>query len=457
MQDINAILSWHPDRPTVPEDIAATMSPGIVHPGTWAMTRKDAQLSALIRIASQVARMSSTQQQAMLADPFAFRDFVLGVPSPSGDNAKLGLIHVVFPETFEPIVAAHQKEWIAKRFAEYAGDETDLDRRLLRIREGLSAIYGQGFSYYDVETDPLVNLWWKHPQRWPAFLRWLEEVWTAIDHAERERDFKLVIAEAMRAAREAVVSDDQAWPERMRDALAQRINNLMAWQDRDTFLRWIEGDAKESRQALRALWTDGASASARLDDFAETLKSAGISQMGAALNLGSMLLMAEDETAFPPLKVRALRKLWKLSGWSQEPKGSTVGSLHDRATAFLDEVLRDTATWSRPMNDRLDAQGALWTLATLDRKPSAWAREHWAKFREFQDGALPDDDTEEDSTLPSAVTDPPLETAAVDHIAAAAKDLNVDRTFLDRITTLLDDKGQVVLYGPPRNRQDVPR
>ncbi len=101
------------------------------------------------------------------------------------------------------------------------------------------------------------------------------------------------------------------------------------------------------------------------------------------------------------------------------------------------------------MNDRLDAQGALWTLATLDEKPSAWAEEHWAKFREFQDGALPDDDTEEDSTLPSAVTDPPLETAAVDHIAAAAKDLNVDRTFLDRITTLLDDKGQVVLYGPP--------
>jgi 5-methylcytosine-specific restriction enzyme B len=37
----------------------------------------------------------------------------------------------------------------------------------------------------------------------------------------------------------------------------------------------------------------------------------------------------------------------------------------------------------------------------------------------------------------------------VDHIAAAAKDLHVDRQVLDEIKELLDDKGQVVLYGPP--------
>ena len=37
----------------------------------------------------------------------------------------------------------------------------------------------------------------------------------------------------------------------------------------------------------------------------------------------------------------------------------------------------------------------------------------------------------------------------IDHIAAAAKKLHVDRAVLDEIKELLDDKGQVVLYGPP--------
>ncbi len=37
----------------------------------------------------------------------------------------------------------------------------------------------------------------------------------------------------------------------------------------------------------------------------------------------------------------------------------------------------------------------------------------------------------------------------IDHIAAAAKDLLVDRVVLDDIVDLLEDKRQVVLYGPP--------
>ena len=37
----------------------------------------------------------------------------------------------------------------------------------------------------------------------------------------------------------------------------------------------------------------------------------------------------------------------------------------------------------------------------------------------------------------------------VDHIAAAAKDLHIDRAVLDEIVNLLEDKSQVVLYGPP--------
>lgn len=448
LSDINAILSWHPDRPQVPDKVTRAMSPGLAHPGQWAITRRDTQLSAIIKVCAQFVRAPSDQQKALLGDPFAFRDFTIGVPAQSGDAAKLGMLHVIFPETFEQIVSTQHKEWIAKRFAEHAGDDTDLDRRLINIREHLSQAYGQGFSYYEVESDPLINLWWKNP-RGPTFLRWLEDVWRTFDHDERERDYKLVIAKALSAARDAMLTGSSDWPDLLATALAQRINNLIAWQVRDSFLRWMNDHTSDAEQALRILWgpTHGDRTSARLDAFAESLKVAGISQSGAALNLGSILLMAEDETDSPPIKVRTLRKLWQLGGWSQEPEGSTVGQLHRRAVAYFDEVLRDTHKWSKPMRDRLDAQGALWTLATLDEAPASWTEEHWTKFREFQDGSMPEQD---DGPLPAdAAAELLIDLPTVDHIETVAKDLYVDRTFLDEITTLLDDKGQVIFYGPP--------
>jgi 5-methylcytosine-specific restriction enzyme B len=161
-----------------------------------------------------------------------------------------------------------------------------------------------------------------------------------------------------------------------------------------------------------------------------------------------MLLMAVDSTASPPLKISALRKVWKISGWTSEPADSTVGSLHARAMAFFDELLRDTKNWDQRFQDRLDVQGAVWTLTQLNDKPPSWSDDEWLKFGEFQDGVLQDPDTDAHSEQESEEEIAP-DITPVDHIEQAATDLNVDRIFLDRITTLLDDKGQVVLYGPP--------
>jgi len=448
LSDIKAILSWHPGRPPITEDVAAVMTPGLVHPGQWAMTRRDTQLGAVIQVAAQFVRSSPERQQELLNDPFAFRDFVMDVPAQSGDNAKLGVIHVVFPDTFESIVSNHHKEWIANRFASHAGETTDLDRQLLNIRTALADIYGPDFNYYGIDNDPLVNLWWKNQQLWPATLRWLERVWATFDHTERERDYKVAIAAALRAARDAVKTDDPRWPDLMKEALSQRINNLMAWQARDTFLRWMSTEPEAAAVALGELWESDQDTASRLDSFAEALKPASIATVGAALNLGSMLLMAVDPTTFPPLKISALRKAWKISGWTSEPPDSTVGSLHARAMAFFDELLRDTESWVEPFQDRLDVQGAVWTLTQLNDKPPAWSDDDWFKFGEFQDGVLQDPDTEEPSEQEADEQSAP-DLPPVDHIEQAAADLNVDRIFLDRITTLLDDKGQVVLYGPP--------
>ena len=49
---INTILAWMPAPPDVPAEVAEAMSPGLVHPGTWAMTRRDTQITWLIRFSA---------------------------------------------------------------------------------------------------------------------------------------------------------------------------------------------------------------------------------------------------------------------------------------------------------------------------------------------------------------------------------------------------------------------
>ena len=240
LSDIDAVLSWHPDRPQVPANVAQAMAPGLVHPGQWAMTRRDTQLGGVIQIAAALTAAPSDEFHRLVGDPWAFRDFVSSVPAPSAENAKLALVHVAFPDTFEAIVAAKHKEWIADRFTELAGPETDVDRRLLAIRDALTSTYGPGYSYYDADTDPLVHLWWKNAKLWSATMHWSENLWESVDHDQQEREYKLVIASALSAARSALMEDDPDWRQLLREALAHRINNLMAWQDRDTLLKWVE-------------------------------------------------------------------------------------------------------------------------------------------------------------------------------------------------------------------------
>jgi len=442
LADINAILSWHPDRPQVPAEVAAAMAPGIAHPGQWAMTRRDTQLSGLIEVAAQLLRDGRVVELA--SEPYAFRDFIMEVPTYAADNAKLGLIHVLFPETFEPIVAEKHKRWIVERFNQYAGGETDLDRALERIRAALSEEYGEEFDYY---RDPMVHRWWKDQKKWSAVLSWFEELWLAIDHDAVERAYKVRLAGGLAEARTALLENRGDWPQLVRSALHGPENNLLNWRVRDPFQSWVRSDPDASGAALRRLWSDdGSAASSRLNGFAEPLAPTGITTPGALLNLGSFLLMAIDATTLPPLKISDLRKLWELSGWTPEPRDLGVSELHDRAMVYFDEVLQFASRWEHPPRDRLDVQGVLWTLAALSEKPPGWGEGKWRKFLDFQQGAaeaeMDEPPREDEIELASPVV-------SVDHIADASKELCVSREFLDDIVALLDDKRQLVLYGPP--------
>ena len=161
---------------------------------------------------------------------------------------------------------------------------------------------------------------------------------------------------------------------------------------------------------------------------------------GELFDIG-VFLLAGDPEPLPPLRIGAVRKAWQLSGWGEEHEGVALPGVYDRALLFLDEIVRDSAGWKVPLRDRLDVHVLLQALATWTDKPGTWADGLWDEFTAYRGPVAGGGSIQVGPPIPVPT--------AVDHIAAAAGKLHIDRDVLDEIVGLLEDKGQVVLYGPP--------
>jgi 5-methylcytosine-specific restriction enzyme B len=104
------------------------MTPGLVHPGQWAMTRRDTQLTWLIRFSRAWKELPADRQRLLVTDPWALKDFAETIHAPTSDSARLALLHLAHPDTFEASVSPNHKRLIAERFAEAAGSDPDIDR-----------------------------------------------------------------------------------------------------------------------------------------------------------------------------------------------------------------------------------------------------------------------------------------------------------------------------------------
>jgi len=168
---MEAILGWMPTPPAIPADVVEAMGPGLVNPGIFVMTRRDTQISWLIRFARAWKGLTEENQQALIGAPWALKKFTGRVEAPSANSARMAVLHLAHPDTFEPIVSTDHKKLITDRFKEAAGTDPDIDRRLLAARAALTPVYGEGFDWYD---DWLVHLWLKDRVKWTRLLGWLK-------------------------------------------------------------------------------------------------------------------------------------------------------------------------------------------------------------------------------------------------------------------------------------------
>jgi MoxR-like ATPase len=145
---VEVVLSASPEPVGLPSDLAAAFDGGIASYGA-ALTQRFNQYVFLCEFARAWTERDAQERDELLADVLRFREFVFSLPRKGASSQVEALLHMVFPDDFEPIVSVEAKQQIADAFAEYAEDSAaPLDQRLASIRAALEEERGE-FDFYD--------------------------------------------------------------------------------------------------------------------------------------------------------------------------------------------------------------------------------------------------------------------------------------------------------------------
>lgn len=142
------VLGWLPLPVTIPEELDEALDRGLAASGVAFKTYRPYQLWFLVDFALGWKNLPPERRDELLADPWAFKTFLETVPLKSAYAQFNALLHLVHPQTFEPIVSREHKEAIAAAFAQVGETSADVDRRLIAARRALTAQYGEPFWFY---------------------------------------------------------------------------------------------------------------------------------------------------------------------------------------------------------------------------------------------------------------------------------------------------------------------
>ena len=179
---IETVLGWSSSPVAIPDALAAALTPGIANPGQYFHIKRPNQVGFLVEFVEQWKELEADERTRLLADPWAFKDFVMGrelrsktlTDEPNSYRTQReALFHLAFPDVFEAIVSSNHKHWIAGEFAKLIEEPVeDVDRRLAQIRPEMEARYGSDdYVYYRPEVRALwddkysSDLWAKYVER----------------------------------------------------------------------------------------------------------------------------------------------------------------------------------------------------------------------------------------------------------------------------------------------------
>ena len=146
------------DHPVViPAEIDDAFASGSFSTGQLLSGHIVNSLVVIVTFAASWVRLEPDVREKCLGDPWAFRDFIAGLPKPNIPSQRLALMYLVHPETFIDVVASDAREAIRNAFIGEIGQSTgDLDLDLYRITIELQKKLGGPVNFY---KDPLRSQW----------------------------------------------------------------------------------------------------------------------------------------------------------------------------------------------------------------------------------------------------------------------------------------------------------
>ncbi|MXZ21121.1 MAG: AAA domain-containing protein, partial [Caldilineaceae bacterium SB0665_bin_25] len=226
-----------------------------------------------------------------------------------------------------------------------------------------------------------------------------------------ENNYKRDLARDLEKAREELFADTDKWVSLVDRGLK---SNLIYFTNRLNFREWMIHSRDAARKALMAIWAkESLSVDQRIRNFCKDFPREVIGGgAGTRLNLASVLLMGVDVESFPPFRIRVFQKVCRRTEYGLPEKGADEGTLYVHFLGFLNQLIDESGPKGVELPCLLDAQGVVWQL-----------QNHLPKL-----GVQP--------VEPKSLN-------------ALADELLLTPDFLEEISSLLDDKRQVIFQGPP--------
>jgi MoxR-like ATPase len=440
---VDTVRSWSSVQIPFPDDLRRAFDRGLVTDQSFMQARPN-HLWYLIEVLRKWNALAMDERVRLLADPWAFKTFGVGVEVKACQPMREILYFFVHPAYFEDITSRKHKQLLCDKFrSRVASPASDVDQLLHQIRDVLSKEYGVGFNYYSTSIQPL----WRgetdgepDADPWSQFMSWARRFRETASFEKAEIDYKKQIAARINDAKLALFANDSSFTEKLRKAFGPP-NNLTAWQTHDRFLRWCNDHPEESAAALKTLWSEG-DVRDRMHRFLEAIPSAAGKGAGLRATIASFLLMGLNPVDNPMYRKMAFVAAYRLSGHPTLPPNATPVEQYTYASAFLDKMVEASKSDAVPMANRLEAQGAVWAITKSSARPADWTDQEWRELEQFRSGAKDETDGEDDSTDDG-------DDVGSSSLGRLADTLLLDAAFLEDARQLLEDKRQVVFYGPP--------
>ena len=372
---VDRILGWSPEPVAVPHKLIASLAPGLADPGPDFNMHQPCHAGFIIEFAGQWKQLAPDERERRLDDPWAFKDFVMHLDLRSAlfrdeparpHSQQHALLHLVRPDTFEPIVSVDHKNKIAAAFEGLVEDpEQDLDRKLQQVRAALAEDHGAAFTFHD----PNIRSQWDHskaPDGWDELIASAQEYKNTGQLNDVENHYKVEIGQQFAQARAAVLETGSAWPKLVKDSI-RNSENLIYHVQKAQFRDWIDQAPDESQEALSSLWSDvHAPLSERVRAFMKLLPGSAISGVGTRTNIASVLLMGLDAEQYPPFRTTLFKQAYEHTAYEMPSPDADEGATYDHALGFLDRFIDKAAEHDLELC-RLDAQSAIFMF--FDKEP----------------------------------------------------------------------------------------